>query len=153
MSRWNRTTGRAVRASSVLSKLPRRGAAHGTPHRVNIRRDRCTWRSSVDQRGGCRANCAIEPTKEDLGNRISEALRPYEQASTARVDLTEVLDAEWSRALIVCRGADTADLTEALGFDWPAPPMVDSPGSNPQCCSCKKTRSSDTSAPGKMMLS
>lgn len=69
-----------------------------------------------------------DPPNEDVGNRIAERLRPHEQATTAPVDLTEVVDAEWSRALIVCRGADTADLNEALGFDWHASPMVESPG-------------------------
>ncbi|MDZ8172890.1 hypothetical protein [Microbacterium xanthum] len=34
------------------------------------------------------------PPNEDIGNRIAEQLHPYEQANTAPVDLTEVVDAD-----------------------------------------------------------
>ena len=59
-----------------------------------------------------------DPPGRDINTAFTDVLAPQEAAGDAEVDLSEVAAGEWTTALIICPGASTREIDEALGFEW-----------------------------------
>lgn len=65
---------------------------------------------------------ACTSPSERIDEEVSAALHSQEGHSSAVVDFSEIVQGDWTELVIVCRGASTADVNAALGFDWAGSP-------------------------------